>query len=111
MNISLDLTYLPLSNYKVDCVISCCSIDVLNNVVEVKIVVNHTVEINNVVNHVMESDFHVVSHGNAQWTVVPCMGRALGPSPTRPTARGPGLYIILWAGPGPTYCGPGPGLG
>ena len=26
-------------------------------------------------------------------------------------ARGSGLYIISQAGPGPTYCGPGPGLG
>ena len=40
--------------------------------------------------------------------LVPCAGRALGPSPAR---AGPGLYIIPRAGPGPTYCGPGPGLG
>ena len=37
------------------------------------------------------------------YVLVPCAGRAFGPSPA--------LYIISRAGPGPTYCGPGPGLG
>ena len=48
--------------------------------------------------------------------IVPCAGRAFGPSPARPAARGPGragpLHNLAGrAGPGPTYCGPGPGLG
>ena len=38
--------------------------------------------------------------------LVPCAGRALGPGRAGPLHNFAGR-----AGPGPTYCGPGPGLG
>ena len=50
---------------------------------------------------------------NLMYRLVPCAGRAFGPSPARPAARGPGLYIILRAGPGRAYilqARAGPGL-
>ena len=44
-------------------------------------------------------------------SLVPCAGRAFGPSPARSPRAGPLHNFAGRAGPGPTYCGPGPGLG
>ena len=33
------------------------------------------------------------------------------PGPARRLRAGPLHNFVGWAGPGPTYCGPGPGLG
>ena len=43
------------------------------------------------------------------YVLVPCAGRAFGPSPARPAASGPGLYIISRAGPGLGLHTAGPG--
>ena len=55
--------------------------------------------------HKHQTEGVVLSQCPGVCILVPCAGRAFGPSP----ARGPGLYIILRAGPGLGLHTAGPG--